>query len=43
MLGSMDRADCLKLADEAYMLGQRKANTVIADVLEKMIKKRAAS
>jgi len=42
MLGNMNRADCLKLADEAYMLGQRKANTVIADVLEKMTK-RAAS
>jgi len=38
-IGAMDRADCLKLADEAYMLGQRRANAVIADVLEQMTKR----
>ena len=42
LVGSMDRADCLKLAEAAYQLGQRKANSAIADVLEQMTKRAAA-
>ncbi len=36
LLQNMQRADCQQLAEAAYQLGQREANQVIADVLEKM-------
>jgi len=39
MLSTMQRSDCLALAETAYQLGQRQANEVIADVLEEVIKR----
>jgi len=41
LLSTIKRADCLKLAETAYQLGQRRANEVIADVLEGLIRVRA--
>ena len=38
MLFIMTRAECQQLAEGAYLLGQRKANSVIADVLEQIVK-----
>lgn len=37
MLGKMTREDCLMLAEAAYKAGQRHANEVIADELERLI------
>jgi len=37
MLSTINRADCLMLAERAYQLGQRQANEVIADVLESLL------
>ena len=43
MLFIMTRGECQQLAEAAYQLGQRKANAVIADVLEQMAEKRDQS
>ena len=36
MLGSITRADCLRMAQAAYAIGERSANQTIAGVLEEM-------
>jgi UDP-N-acetylglucosamine--N-acetylmuramyl-(pentapeptide) pyrophosphoryl-undecaprenol N-acetylglucosamine transferase len=43
LLKTMQRSDCLELAEAAYKIGRRQANSVIADVLDEIEKEKNSS